>query len=190
MGDNWYIWVILGVLLVFMILMSVIPNRKRQKKAQEMMNSIRVGSKIKTIGGFIGEIKAINNDRNEFIVDLSANGDGSLLATIDRAAVYTVLNPATPAPETVSAADDLAQDEKSEAKAEERADKKKKRGKKHKQAEVVDLDSLPADDAEAERAKMSKEEVFDLGESAGQDGAETGTDVPAENNKQDTNPDL
>ena len=125
MGDNWYIWVILGVLLVFMILMSVIPNRKRQKKAQEMMNSIRVGSKIKTIGGFIGEIKAINNDRNEFIVDLSANGDGSLLATIDRAAVYTVLNPATPAPETVSAADDLAQDEKSEAKAEERADKKK-----------------------------------------------------------------
>lgn len=190
MGDNWYIWIILGVLLVFMILMSVIPNRKRQKKAQEMMNSIRVGSKIKTIGGFIGEIKAINNDRNEFIVDLSANGDGSLLATIDRAAVYTVLNPATPAPETVSAADDLAQDEKSEAKAEERADKKKKRGKKHKQAEVVDLDSLPADDAEAERAKMSKEEVFDLGESAGQDGAETGADVHAENNKQDTNPDL
>ena len=36
MGNNWYIWVILGVLLVFMILMSVIPNRKRQKKAQEM----------------------------------------------------------------------------------------------------------------------------------------------------------
>lgn len=198
MSDNWYIWVILGVLLVFMILMSVIPNRKRQKKAQEMMNSIRVGSKIKTIGGFIGEIKAINNDRNEFIVDLSANGDGSLLATIDRAAVYTVLNPATPAPETVSAADDLAQDEKSEAKAEERADKKKKRGKKHKQAEVVDLDSLPADDAEAERAKMKKaEDVFELSSSAPEANSESGAqsasdavNAAGENNKQDENPDL
>ncbi len=196
MSNNWYIWVILGVLLVFMILMSVIPNRKRQKKAQEMMNSIRVGSKIKTIGGFIGEIKAINNDRNEFVIDLSANGDGSILATIDRAAVYTVLNPATPAPETVSAADDLVQDEKAEAKAEEKADKKKKRGKKHKQEEAVDLDSLPADDAEAERAKQSKkktEEVFEL-DSASKS-AETATAdeaviANAENDKQDENPDL
>lgn len=197
MSDNWYIWVILGVLLVFMILMSVIPNRKRQKKAQEMMNSIRVGSKIKTIGGFIGEIKAINNDRNEFIVDLSANGDGSLLATIDRAAVYTVLNPVTPAPETVSAADDLVQDEKVEAKAEEKADKKKKRGKKHKE-EAVDLDSLPADDAEAERAKMKNaEDVFELSSSAPEANSESGAqsasdavNAAGENNKQDENPDL
>lgn len=197
MSGNWYIWVILGVLLVFMILMSVIPNRKRQKKAQEMMNSIRVGSKIKTIGGFIGEIKAINNDRNEFIVDLSANGDGSLLATIDRAAVYTVLNPVTPAPETVSAADDLVQDEKVEAKAEEKADKKKKRGKKHKE-EAVDLDSLPADDAEAERAKMKKaEDVFELSSSAPEANSESGAqsasdavNAAGENNKQDENPDL
>ena len=194
MSDNWYIWVILGVLLVFMILMSVVPNRKRQKKAQEMMNSIRVGSKIKTIGGFIGEIKAINNDRNEFVIDLSANGDGSILATIDRAAVYTVLNPATPAPETVSAADDLVQDEKAEAKAEEKADKKKKRGKKHKQEEAVDLDSLPADDAEAERAKQSKkktEEVFELDSaSKSAETATAETEATAENNKQDENPDL
>ena len=64
------------------------------------------------------------------------------------------------------------------------------RGKKHKQTEEVGLDSLPAVGPGAERAKMSKEEVFDLGESAGQDGAETGADVTAENNKQDTNPDL
>ena len=196
MSNNWYIWVILGVLLVFMILMSVIPNRKRQKKAQEMMNSIRVGSKIKTIGGFIGEIKAINNDRNEFVIDLSANGDGSILATIDRAAVYIVLNPATPAPETVSAADDLVQDEKAEAKAEEKADKKKKRGKKHKQEEAVDLDSLPADDAEAERAKQSKkktEEVFELdsaSKSAETATAEEAVTANAENDKQDENPDL
>ena len=186
MGD-WYIWVILGVLLVFMILMSVIPNRKRQKKAQEMMNSIRVGSRIKTIGGFIGEIKAINNDRNEFIIDLSANGDGSILATIDRAAVYTVLNPATPAHETVSAADDLVQDEKVEAKAEEKADKKKKRGKKYKQEEAVDLDSLPADDAAAERAKMNKDIVFDLDEKAA---SADEAAAEGENNKQDENPDL
>ncbi len=191
-GNNWYIWVILGVLLVFMVLMSVIPNKKRQKKAQEMMNSIRVGSKIKTIGGFIGEIKAINNDRNEFVVDVSANGDGSILVTIDRAAVYTVLNPATPAPETVAAADDLAQDVKAEEKADEKADKKKKRGKKHKEeGQSVDLDSLPADDAAAERAKMEKkakeqkDEIFELSESEA-----APVEEKPENDKQDENPDM
>ena len=191
-GNSWYIWVILGVLLVFMVLMSVIPNKKRQKKAQEMMNSIRVGSKIKTIGGFIGEIKAINNDRNEFVVDVSANGAGSILVTIDSAAVYTVLNPAPPAPETVAAADDLAQDVKAEEKADEKADKKKKRGKKHKEeAQSVDLDSLPADDAAAERAKMEKkakeqkDEIFELSESEA-----APVEEKPENDKQDENPDM
>ena len=76
----------------------------------------RVSGSVLTILNDAKEI-TINNDRNEFVVDISANGDGSILVTIDRAAVYTVLNPATPAPETVAAADDLAQDVKAEEKA-------------------------------------------------------------------------
>ena len=91
--STWVMLGVLGVLLVLMFVMSIVPQRKRQKKAQEMMNSIRVGAKVKTIGGFVGEVKAIDSDKNEFVLDLSASGDGSILVTIDKSAVYTVLNP-------------------------------------------------------------------------------------------------
>ena len=81
--------VVLAVLMVGMFAMSIIPQRKRQKKAQEMMNGITVGTKIKTIGGFVGEVKKITNDA--FVLDISANNDGSTLVMIDKSAVYTVL---------------------------------------------------------------------------------------------------
>ena len=133
--STWVMLGVLGVLLVLMFVMSIVPQRKRQKKAQEMMNSIRVGTKVKTIGGFVGEVKAIDSDKNEFVLDLSASGDGSIL-TIDKSAVYTVLNPVAAPAETVSAADDVAADAKP----------KKKWGKKDKaEEEMVSFDE-PEDD--------------------------------------------
>ena len=83
--------VVLVVLMIGMFAMSIIPQKKRQKKAQEMMNSITVGTKIKTIGGFVGEVKKIDNANNLFTLDISANNDGSTLVVIDRSAVYVVL---------------------------------------------------------------------------------------------------
>ena len=69
----------------------IIPQKKRQKKAQEMMNSITVGTKVKTIGGFVGEIKKVDNNAGTFTLDISANGDGSMMVLIDKSAIYTVL---------------------------------------------------------------------------------------------------
>ena len=56
-GNNWIMLVVLGVLFVLMIVMSIVPQKKRQKETQKMMESLKPGTKIKTIGGFIGEIK-------------------------------------------------------------------------------------------------------------------------------------
>lgn len=83
--------VVLVVLMVGMMLLSIIPQKKRQKKAQEMMNSITVGSKVKTIGGFVGEIRSIDNTQNIFILDISEKCDNSTLVQIDKSAIYTVL---------------------------------------------------------------------------------------------------
>lgn len=90
-NTSWILWVVLGVLIVGMMVMSIIPKKKQQKKAQEMMQSIKVGTKIKTIGGFVGTINQINNNDNTFVLDLSFAQDGSNLVTIDRSAVYTVM---------------------------------------------------------------------------------------------------
>lgn len=94
-NQSWILLVVLAVMLVGTMLLSFIPQKKRQKKAQEMMANIKVGTKIKTIGGFVGTIKMIDNSQNTFVIDISASGDGSTLVTIDKGAVYTVINPVT-----------------------------------------------------------------------------------------------
>ena len=151
--------VVLGALMTGMMLLSIIPQRKRQKKAQEMMNSIKTGTKIRTIGGFVGIIKAIDNQQNVFVLDISANLDGSMLVTIDKGAVYNVI--ATPdgvpvSNETAVAAQKeapvAADDEVADAESAEK--KARKRGRKCREAaegesvedtfeegEVVDNDS-------------------------------------------------
>ena len=81
--------VVLGVLMVLMLVMSIVPQRKRQKEAQKMMETLSAGTKVKTIGGFIGEIKSI--DGPTIVIDLSPNCDGSNLCVLDKSAIYTIM---------------------------------------------------------------------------------------------------
>lgn len=135
--------VVLIVLMVAMFAMSIIPQKKRQKKAQEMMNSIGVGTKVKTIGGFVGEVKKIDNVSNTFTLDISAEGDGSTLVVIDRQAIYTVMEMTKNAegeatlqekPE-VTAMDDIEADKAAE---EKKATKKAKKDESKKDNGVAD----------------------------------------------------
>lgn len=126
---SWVMPVVLVVLLAGMMLLTILPQKKRQKKAQEMMNGIRVGTKVKTIGGFVGTIKGIDNGNNTFTVDLSLNEDGSMMVTLDKSAVYTVLTAtsegvlAEAKPAEVTAADDAEEEAK-------KSDKKKSKKNK------------------------------------------------------------
>jgi preprotein translocase subunit YajC len=125
--------VVLIGLMIAMFAMSFIPQKKRQKKAQEMMNSITVGTKVKTIGGFVGEVKRIDTVNNNFILDLSANGDGSMMVTIDRSAIYVVL--------------DAVKTSDGEVKLQEKP-------------EIAAMDDIEADNAAADKkAKKGYEEV-------------------------------
>lgn len=51
------------VLIYFMIIR---PQKKRQQNAKSLMASLKVGDKIQTIGGFIGEILVMEED--EFVI--------------------------------------------------------------------------------------------------------------------------
>ena len=42
------------LIVIVMILIMIIPQRKREKKMREMLDSIKVGDNIKTIGGIYG----------------------------------------------------------------------------------------------------------------------------------------
>ncbi|TET22206.1 MAG: preprotein translocase subunit YajC [Candidatus Stahlbacteria bacterium] len=62
----WITWVILlGILVVFYLVM-ILPQRRRQKKHQEMLKSLNRGDRIVTNGGVIGTITRVKEE--SFIV--------------------------------------------------------------------------------------------------------------------------
>ena len=133
-GSSWVMIVVLIVLMVVMFAASIIPQKKRQKKAQEMMNGITVGTKVKTIGGFVGEVKKVNNNDGTFTLDISASGDGSMMVVIDKSAIYTVLQAVkAPTGETTfeeKVAPEVVAKDDVEADAEVAKKKAEKKGKK------------------------------------------------------------
>lgn len=84
-GSNWIVWVIFGVMIVGMILLTVLPNRKRQKEYAKMQNEIRVGTKIMTIGRMVGTITKIYPD-NTIELDVGTPGN-PVIITITREAI-------------------------------------------------------------------------------------------------------
>ena len=55
-SGSWVTWVILGALLVGMVLLMIIPQRKQKKRAAEMLSRLAIGSVVTTIGGIVGEV--------------------------------------------------------------------------------------------------------------------------------------
>jgi preprotein translocase subunit YajC len=51
--------ILLFVLFYFLLIR---PQQKQQKKRKELLGSLQVGDKIRTIGGFYGTIEKINED--------------------------------------------------------------------------------------------------------------------------------
>ena len=62
-----------------------IPNKKKQKKQQEMLDSIKEGSEVITVGGIKGTVVAVLGDYVEVRVDKGVK------ITFRKSAISTVL---------------------------------------------------------------------------------------------------
>ena len=80
------------ILIGVMIAISVRTSSKEKKKREEMMNSIRKGTKIMTSGGILGEIAEVQKD--QFLLKVANN----VQIAISRSAVAQVITPAADAP--------------------------------------------------------------------------------------------
>lgn len=62
-GGSWMIMIvyvaIIGLALYFLMIR---PQRKRQKKEEQMRSNVQVGDEILTIGGFYGRVVSIKDD--------------------------------------------------------------------------------------------------------------------------------
>lgn len=86
-GNSWLTWVILGVLVVGMILMMVIPQRKQKKRAEEMMSKLNVGSIVTTIGGIVGEV--VHLDDKHIWISTGVDGNKTTMQFL-RQAIHSV----------------------------------------------------------------------------------------------------
>lgn len=97
---SYIIMIVLIVAIVGLFVFQSYSNKKRQKKAQEMVNAIKIGDRIKTIGGICGFLVEINNDENTIVIETGTN-DKKSYVKLDRAAIYQTgpANPGAPVKE-------------------------------------------------------------------------------------------
>jgi preprotein translocase subunit YajC len=89
-GNGVVSFVIMGVLIIAIIALFVwqsITNKKRQKEAVNMVESLKVGDRVKTIGGICGFVAEINNAENTFVLETGTD-DKKSYVKFDKGAIY------------------------------------------------------------------------------------------------------
>lgn len=62
-------FIMIAVWGLIIYLFMIVPNRKKAKKQKEMMDSLKEGTQVVTIGGIKGTIVAVNDEEVEVKVD-------------------------------------------------------------------------------------------------------------------------
>ena len=137
------IMIVLVVAIIGLFVWQSISGKKKQKEAQNMLNAMKIGDKIKTIGGVCGYLVEINEAENTIVIETGSENNKSYLK-FDRGAIYQTAPvnaaasgeakaeskpaeaPENKAEEAFSASEAAPEAEKSEEKP-----KKAKKSKKH-----------------------------------------------------------
>ena len=90
-ANQWVSIAILAVFFVLMIVMTIVPQRKRKKEYQDLMSNLSVGDKVMTIGRLIGKIYAIDDENKQVTLNVGTD-DSQTLIVIDKNAIATVID--------------------------------------------------------------------------------------------------
>lgn len=138
-GSSVYTYIIMGVLLVAIIGLFVwqsISGKKKQKEAQNMIDSLKIGDRIKTIGGVCGFLVEINNAENTIVIETGSENNKCHIK-FDKGAIYQTgpANPDKPAAKTDEKAEEEYVSETEDFYGETVAEEDKKSAKKRKTEE-------------------------------------------------------
>ena len=122
-GNNPITLVLFGAIIVGMIALLVwnsISGKKKRKQAQDMVDSLKKGDRVKTIGGVCGFVYEINNDENTFVLETGTD-DKKSYVKFDKGAIYqTAPAKGNAVKETAPKAEEKPAEEKVEEPAEEK----------------------------------------------------------------------
>lgn len=82
--------IIMAVMVVAIIGLFVwqsISNKKKRKEAENMVNQLKKGDRVKTIGGICGFVAEINDAENTFVLETGLEANKSYIK-FDKAAIY------------------------------------------------------------------------------------------------------
>ncbi|MBE5737198.1 MAG: preprotein translocase subunit YajC [Clostridiales bacterium] len=142
-GQGALMLIILVVVMIGMFVWSSISNKKKQKEAQNMVSSLKVGDRVKTIGGVCGFVAEINDKENTFVLRTGMEGKESFVK-FDKGAIYQT------APANGNANPEVKEEP---AKTEKKADKKS--------AKKVDNKEEVKAEEKAEKVEEVKEETVE-----------------------------
>ncbi len=78
-GESWVtLLIMLALMMVFFYFFLVRPQRKRQQEHQALLESLRRGDEVVTIGGIYGKIVKIDKD----YVTLQVNDEGTTMRVL------------------------------------------------------------------------------------------------------------
>ena len=84
-------YVILGVLILAIIVMFVFSSKRRKKQeedAKNLIDAVKPGNKVKTIGGICGIVVEVDTEENTFVLETGSEQSGKCFLKFDRQAIY------------------------------------------------------------------------------------------------------
>lgn len=90
-NNTWISYVLIGVLVVILIGSMILMNRrskKREKEAQDLIDAVKPGNKVTTIGGVVGIVVEVNPEDNTFVLETGSEDHGKCFIKFIRQAIY------------------------------------------------------------------------------------------------------
>ena len=88
------IFIFFLVMLAFLYLLLIRPQRQQQRRLQEMLKSLKVGDEVITSGGIYGEVTDLDDERVQLEIDADVR------VAVSRRAIASVVPPEEHAEET------------------------------------------------------------------------------------------
>ena len=89
-SNSWVSYVLIGILLVVLIGSMFFMNRrskKREAEAKALIDAVKPGNKVKTIGGICGIVVEVDPDEDTFVLETGSEASGKCYMKFVRQAI-------------------------------------------------------------------------------------------------------
>ena len=103
------VFIVIIVAMIGLLVWQTISGKKKQKEAQNMLNGLKKGDRVKTIGGVCGFVVEINDAENTFVLETGTD-DNKSYVKFDKGAIYQTAPAQGNAVEAAEKAEDKAEE--------------------------------------------------------------------------------